>query len=137
LASFNFQITPNTLLYIKTARGFRGGAIQFRLPDQPPVKPETATDYEIGFKSDFFDHRLRTNLAAYRTNYANKQATEIITIGGLPTTILANAASAVINGFEAEATATPVRDWSVYGSLRACKTITATLFLSGRGFGPR
>jgi iron complex outermembrane recepter protein len=117
LASFNFQVTPETLVYIKTARGFRGGALQFRAPQFEPVKPEIATDYEIGFKSDFFDHRLRTNLAAYQTNYDNKQETIIIFINGATTTQLFNAASARIRGFEGEVTAVPVKGLSLYGTV--------------------
>jgi iron complex outermembrane recepter protein len=117
LASFNYQVTPETLIYVKTARGFRGGALQFRAPQFAPVKPEIAVDYEVGFKSDFFDHRLRTNLAAYQTNYTNKQELIIILLNGATTTQLFNAATARIRGFEAEVTAVPVEGLSVYGTL--------------------
>ncbi|HEY2659779.1 MAG TPA: TonB-dependent receptor [Caulobacteraceae bacterium] len=130
LASFNFQITPDTLIYVKTSRGYRGGALQFRAPSLPGVKPEFATDYEIGVKSDFFEHRLRTNLAGYHTNYINKQETIIETFcGAVPyvsgpcaagthsTTVLFNAATAHIDGFEGEFTALPIKGWTINGSL--------------------
>src|SRR5690606_34027407 len=101
LASLNFQMTPDHLLYFKTARGFRGGALQGRDADAPAVAPETATDYEIGFKGDFFDKRLRTNVAIYQTNYTNKQEQQITTNSvGAATTILRNAAEARIRGAE-------------------------------------
>ena len=116
LASVNYQLTPDTLVYFKTSKGFRGGAVQLRVPALPPAEPETATDYEVGFKSDFFDHRLRTNLAAYHTDYGNKQETIIVIINNAPETPIVNAATATINGFEAEVTAVPVDGWTIYGN---------------------
>jgi iron complex outermembrane recepter protein len=110
LLSFNFQFTPDTLLYVKTARGFRGGALQVRSPDDPAAAPEIATDYELGFKSDFFERRLRTNFALYQTNYANKQETTILVnpVTNVTTTPIRNVASARIRGIEAEITAVPI-----------------------------
>jgi iron complex outermembrane receptor protein len=117
LASANFQFTPNILFYLKTSQGFRGGALQFRAPSFPPVQPEVAVDYEMGLKADFFDHRLRTNLAAYQTNYTNKQETVIITsVSGGTSTELFNAATARIKGVEGEITAVPVDGLSIYGN---------------------
>src|SRR5690606_138379 len=108
LASLNLQFTPDHLLYIRTARGFRGGALQGRDADAPAVAPETATDYEIGFKGDFFDKRLRTNVAVYQTNYTNKQEQRItLNSQGATTTILQNAAEARIRGAEIEVIAQP------------------------------
>ncbi len=109
LVSGNFKITPDVLLYLKTSKGFRGGALQVRAPDFPAARPETATDYEIGLKSDWFDHRLRANLALYQTDYSNKQETAIVIISGVQSTPIVNAANARIRGFEGEFTAVPVR----------------------------
>jgi iron complex outermembrane receptor protein len=116
LGSLNFQLAPDMLLYLKTARGFRGGALRVRAPSFPAAKPETATDYEVGFKSDFLNHTLRTNLAAYQTNYANKQETAIIQINGFSSTPIENAAKARIRGFEAEVTALPMDHLTLRGS---------------------
>jgi len=133
LASFNFQITPATLFYLKTSRGYRGGGLQFRAPALPGVKPEFATDYEAGLKSELFEHRLRINLAVYHTNYINKQE-EIVEnfCGSEPlapapfvcspsllhsSTVLFNAANAHVDGAEGEFTAIPVRGWTINASL--------------------
>jgi iron complex outermembrane recepter protein len=133
LASFNFQVTPDTLLYVKTSRGFRGGALQFRAPSLPGVRPEIATDYEAGVKSDFLEHRLRANLAYYHTNYTNKQETIIEAVcgndvqaspGGVcadgttphSTSVLFNAASAHIDGVEGELTALPIKGLTLNSS---------------------
>jgi iron complex outermembrane receptor protein len=121
LLSFNFQLTPDKLLYVKTARGFRGGA--FGRSAQVPASPETDTDYEIGFKADWLDKRLRTNFAAYQTNYDNKQVSTLTCLDGSPapctggfTTTLRNAATARIRGVEGEFQAVPMEGLSVYGS---------------------
>jgi iron complex outermembrane receptor protein len=124
LASFNFQITPQHLFYAKTARGFRGGA--FGRTTQVPAAPEFATDYELGFKGDWLDRRLRTNVAIYQTNYDNKQVSSLQCTGGVAppspagagfTTKLLNAATARIQGFEAEFQALPMEGLSVWGNI--------------------
>ena len=134
LLSFNFQFTPDTLFYVKTSRGFRGGALQFRAAGFPSVEPEIAIDYEAGLKSDFFTHRLRTNLAVYHTNYKNKQEQSITTVcgnavvaplqptcpgGDTPhsTTVLKNAANAKVDGFEGEVTAVPITGLTLSGNV--------------------
>ena len=122
LLSFNFQLTPDKLLYVKTARGFRGGA--FGRSAQIPASPEIDVDYEIGFKADWLDKRLRTNAAVYQTNYDNKQVSSLSCIGGSPppcgsagfTTQLLNAATARIRGVELEFQAVPMQGLSIYGS---------------------
>jgi iron complex outermembrane recepter protein len=115
LASLNWQATPDILLYVKTARGFKGGALEERDPAAKPVKPEVAVDYEGGLKADFFDHRLRANLAGYVTNYYDKQETGIgiSPFAGL-TTVISTAGTAQIYGFEATLTAAPVDGLTLY-----------------------
>jgi iron complex outermembrane receptor protein len=110
LFSLNAQVTPDILAYVKTSRGFRGGALQARDPDLGAAKPETDTDYEIGVKSDLFEHRLRANLDFYDTEYSNKQETQIVAdpLTGAPSTPILNAASARIQGVEGQFTAIPV-----------------------------
>ena len=108
LASLNWQVTPQTLLYLKTAQGFRGGGWNLRVITAPPFSPERARDVEIGLKSDFFGGRVRANLAAYKTDYSNKQESIIIPVGLTPQTVIQNAASATIKGLEGEFTVRPV-----------------------------
>jgi len=125
LASLNFQLTDDVLMYLKTSRGFRGGA--FGRSDQVPAKPETDTDYEFGFKGDFFEHRVRADLAIYDTEYNNKQESAAICSDGKTpdpakgcssgtfSTILINAAKARIRGVEFEGQVRPTRGLSFYG----------------------
>lgn len=108
LVSLDYQATDFLLLYVKTARGFRGGGWQLRAAEAPAFEPETATDYEVGLKGDFFDERVRTNFAFYHTQYDNKQESIIVTLNNTPATIVQNAADATIDGVEVEAIAAPV-----------------------------
>ncbi|MFN3233596.1 MAG: TonB-dependent receptor [Alphaproteobacteria bacterium] len=101
----DYQITENIFAYVSVARGFRSGAV-----DQDNitniVQPEFVTNYEVGLKGDYFDQRLRVNLAGYYSDYEDIQRT-----GFLPDSILTgitNAAQAKITGFEADVTAIPI-----------------------------
>ena len=38
-----------------------------------PFDPEEATLYEIGAKTEWFDNRLRLNLAVFQTDYSDLQ----------------------------------------------------------------
>lgn len=101
------------LLYAKTSRGFRSGGQNLRargdaLLIAPSFEPETATDYEIGIKSDWLDRRLRVNGALFYTDYANIQKQTNRFADGVTTSIINNAAQARVWGAELEVTAVPV-----------------------------
>lgn len=121
LFGLDWQATENVMLYVKATEGFRGGGLDIRSsswpgggPGAPPFEPETATDWEVGLKADWFDNRLRTNLAAYTTKYKNKQ--EVVLIPG-PATETRNAGKADIDGFEAEVRLEPADGFSLFGTL--------------------
>ncbi len=108
LASLNWQATPHTLVYLKTAQGFRGGGWNLRVITAPAFSPEKARDVEFGVKTDLLNGRVRANLAAYKTAYSNKQESIIVPVGLTPQTVIQNAASATIKGLEGEFTVRPV-----------------------------
>ena len=77
----DFKASDDMLLYASAATGYRPPAYNPRpfTPDQAvAVGGEEATAYELGFKSDLFDNRLRLNLAAFFTDYDKR----IVPIGG-------------------------------------------------------
>ncbi|MEZ5710979.1 MAG: TonB-dependent receptor [Blastomonas sp.] len=108
-AGFEFKPTFDTLLYIKTAKGFRSGGQQLRAPTAAfviPFQPEIAYSYEAGFKGEFFDRRLRFNLSVYQTDVNNIQRSTLIANPngtGATATVLGNAGKARFRGFESEA----------------------------------
>jgi iron complex outermembrane recepter protein len=118
LASLNAQWTPDILTYAKISKGFRGGALQLRLPQAAPAEPEIAKDIEVGIKGDFLERRLRANFAWYRTNYSNQQFSFLVILpSGARTTQLFNAASARYKGWELEVQARPISGLSISGSM--------------------
>ena len=118
LAGLSYKVNDDLMLYAKVARGFRGGAFQLRSPTLQPAGPETATESEVGFKSDWLDRRVRLNAAAFSTKYANKQESIIVTTpGGGSSTIIQNAANAKLSGFEGELSVNPVEGLQLRATL--------------------
>jgi iron complex outermembrane receptor protein len=105
---FDWNLTDDVLLYIKTSSGFRAGGTNQRSDPALPFKPETVTDYEFGAKSEWLDRRLRANLAVYRSNYKDIQRSVLSFSNGAEVTAIQNAASAKINGAELTVTALPI-----------------------------
>jgi iron complex outermembrane recepter protein len=105
----DWQAFEDILLYAKTSRGFRAGGTNQRSNPALPYAPETVTDYEIGAKSEWFERRLRINLAIYHSDYKDIQRTISVIESGSLITAVQNAASATIDGTELEITARPVR----------------------------
>ncbi|MET0660896.1 MAG: TonB-dependent receptor, partial [Steroidobacteraceae bacterium] len=109
--SIDYKLTPDMMVYAKTARGFRAGGFNSRQgadqEDGGSFGPETVTDYEVGFKSQLFEDRARFNTAIFYSDYEDIQST-LLTINpatNQPITLVQNAAKARIFGFEVEAEA--------------------------------
>lgn len=94
------RIGEDLLLYASYNRGFKGGL--FNLANYPisngRALPEKLDSYEVGFKSDLFDRRLRLNGSAYYYNYQDLQ--QVFVQG--PSVVTLNARSAHLKGLELE-----------------------------------
>ena len=103
----DYQYTNDILFYGIYSEGFRSGGYNARnssAADIGPYDPEYVNQYEAGMKSELLDQRVRLNLAAFYTDYKDKQEEIIIpdpALGSL--TVVRNAATVTISGFEAEA----------------------------------
>jgi iron complex outermembrane receptor protein len=103
----DYQYTPDVLFYGIYSEGFRSGGYNARNSspaDIGPYDPEYVNQYEAGMKSDLLDQRVRLNLAAFYTDYKDKQEEVIIPdpiLGSL--TVVRNAATVTTSGIEAEA----------------------------------
>lgn len=123
----DYKLTTDTLLYVKTAKGFRAGGFNFRArtrTDFVSFKPERANSYEAGIKTELFDRRVRFNLAAYIADVEDVQRTAIIALPPVPpatigsvSTILGNAGTARFKGFEAEMAVRPMSGLTLSGSV--------------------
>jgi outer membrane receptor protein involved in Fe transport len=60
------------MTYAQWSTGFRGGGVNprpFIVQQETTFKPETEQASELGLKSDFFDHHVRVNAAAFYNQY--------------------------------------------------------------------
>jgi len=80
-AQLDFHLSDDVLAYVSYNRGVKGGG--FTAPLFPitigdlsilQFKPEKLSSYEVGLKSEFLDHTLRINTAAYFYDYKDYQA---------------------------------------------------------------
>lgn len=68
--SLNWTPDANNLVYGFVARGYKSGG--FSSPVDT-FRPETVTDYEIGWKSSFADRRVNTQIGAFYYDYKDFQ----------------------------------------------------------------
>ncbi len=145
-AGLDYKVGENVLVYAKTAKGFRSGGQNLRAPSAVaflPFKPEIAYSYEVGLKSEFFDRRVRLNVAAYTSDIKNIQRSTLIAVAPIPpstvsgtATILSNAGKARIKGIEADLAAVvfPGFTVSANGSLTDPKYVTFADLSGDRSF---
>ena len=116
-----FKATPDVLLYGNYSEGFRSGTFNGRSGAQRAVQavdPEQVENYELGFKSEWFGHRLRQNGAGFFTNYSDIQ---FISVEPDPAAgfivFLRNTDEAEVYGFELESVATLSDTFQVYANV--------------------
>jgi iron complex outermembrane receptor protein len=131
-----YQWTDAFMTYASVATGFKGGGINprpFQPTDARPFDPETLTSYELGFKSNLFDRRVRLNVSIFDSEYngfiagftAAGVATQNPPNPGCfydPTRIgfcsyQVNAGNARFQGAEAEVQARPIDHLTIDGSI--------------------
>ncbi|NVJ69804.1 MAG: TonB-dependent receptor [Alphaproteobacteria bacterium] len=120
--ALDYRINDSVLAYANVSTGFKSGGFtggaSTAAVASTPFDPEEATNYEIGFKSDLLDRRLRLNVTAFYTDYKDLQVTRFFQpLGGdFGEFITENAGEAEIKGLEVEWTALITRDFEVGGS---------------------
>lgn len=106
--SLNYHWTPDIMTYAKYSVGFTSGGFD---PVSGPARradfvrgydPETAKSIELGLKSEFWDRRLRMNLALFQNKFTNEQRTVAQATGGW---MIENIGGSTYRGLELEASA--------------------------------
>ena len=103
-----FQIgyhwTDNFMTYAGVARGYRSGGFNTAFTDSSDLSfgPEYSWNYELGFKSVFFDNKLIFNGAAFYTDIDKQQVTKVLPNAN---TVIRNAGRSRSYGFELEGSA--------------------------------
>ena len=132
--SVDYRWSSELMTYAQVSTGFRGGGTNSRpfVPEQAvPFYPETMTAYEVGFKSDLLDRRLRVNGSFFINDYqdiifTNLSPTPNSQNNATPT----NVGTAKFKGAELEITTRPVDGLLIDGSISyldfQLKSFTAT-----------
>ena len=121
----SYEISKDVLTYVSSARGFKTGGITLNgvptsadtglpLLGTERVKPERLQNYEIGIKTQFLNRHATFNIAAFRTDIKDFQATvnngQVSVIRGY----LANAEKVQIQGAETDFSYKPNQNWNFY-----------------------
>ncbi len=144
--SLSWKPAEHTLIYGTFSQGFRPGgfnrATKLILPDingTPQLlrpngyKPDTLTNWEVGLKTDLFDHKVQLNLSAYYMVWEHVQIGFFNPAGGFGnTSFVTNGANFHVKGVEAQIVARPMTGLSVQASAtyNDSKQVTAPCFTS-------
>ena len=107
-AALDYQITDAAMVYASFNRGYKAGTFSI-LPFSPgAARPEVLDAYEVGFKTEFLDRRVRLNGAAFYYDISDPQI-QIIQSGAA---LVSNAESARVKGAELQLEVAPTRGLS-------------------------
>ena len=95
-----YKFNPERMVYATWSTGFRPGGVN-RVRSRPPYQPDYLTNIEAGWKTEWFDRRVRFNGAVFHELW--KSAQYAIT-GQNGITEITNAGRSRINGVEADLT---------------------------------
>ena len=122
-----YDVTDDVLAYATVSHGYKSGGLNAAgIPTQPDgtpslvsaiIDPEENTTYEVGLKTQFFDHALTLNAAAYFTEVRDYQANVVDAGPGAIRGYLANIDSVEVQGVELEARVNPSADFTAYATL--------------------
>ncbi|HVI33908.1 MAG TPA: TonB-dependent receptor [Phenylobacterium sp.] len=118
----NYQINDDAMLYGSYSTGFKSGGFNSRAATASaigPFDPEKAKAWEIGLKSDWWDRRLRLNLAAFWNKYEDLQVSIFrpAASGTGEEQVVANNADERARGVEVELTVLPVPNLTLNASV--------------------
>jgi outer membrane receptor protein involved in Fe transport len=98
--NLTYKITPDKMVYATYSKGFRpGGVNRTAEPGIGPYQADFLKNYEIGWKTQWFDHTLRWNGAVFWEDWKNFQFSFL---GPSSLTIIVNGGNARIKGVENE-----------------------------------
>lgn len=139
-ANASYRFNDQLMAYAQFSTGFKSGGANPRpvFPNQVVNSgPETLNAFEVGFKSDLLDRKVRLNVAAFHNDYKGIQistATPYFNprlpvqpdpfqpnfnpVGGTaPAFVIQNAGTGRTKGIEIEATITPAEGLTLEGSV--------------------
>ncbi len=125
-AGYRWEISPSINNYFTYSQGYKSGGYNEQAMSATSALPfaeETADSFELGFKTETPDRRMRANFAAFYVRYDDLQRDAVVPftdpITGLPgqETRTTNAGAAEVYGLEFEASVLPVNGLTLSASL--------------------
>ena len=129
--SVQYQATPDVMYYALASKGFRPGGGQVAPPpdgcaqdyvnegltpgDLSKIGPDWLWNYEVGAKTESFDHRLLVNVDGYQINWSNIQQQSRFPICGF--TFDVNAGAARSRGAELTVAVAPLQGLQLSASV--------------------
>jgi len=106
----DYKVNADQMLYVSYSKGFKAGGFNGRSNTTTgigPYQPEKVTAYEAGYKSEWFERRLRANAAIFYNDYTDMQVEAIVqsAAGAGQETLVKNVGNARTQGVEFEGTA--------------------------------
>src|SRR3974390_1618086 len=122
-AQLSYDVSDEVMTYVSYARGYKGPTFDNFFAT--PVESEIPTNWEIGLKSTWLDHRLRLNAALFHTVFQGFQTDvqELVPgtgTGPIPATFVSTVTSTghlYDKGAELEATAIPFDGLTLDGAV--------------------
>ena len=98
--NLTYKLDKDKLIYATWSKGFRPGGVNRNGGGQlPPYKPDYLSNYEIGWKTSWFNNSLRWNGAVFYEKWKNFQ---FAFLGPNALTIIENAGNAEVRGAETD-----------------------------------
>ncbi|HEX7375292.1 MAG TPA: TonB-dependent receptor, partial [Steroidobacteraceae bacterium] len=109
----SYKFNDDLMSYLTISQGYRRGGLNLGpicvepqpegqsfclTKDEVLIKPDTTTNYEVGVRSEWLDHRLLVNAAVYYIDWKDIQVLSTSATGGVPITV--NGSSARSQGVE-------------------------------------
>jgi iron complex outermembrane receptor protein len=98
--ALDHKFAEHILGYVTVSRGYKSGTFNTLPLDNPPTNPEVVQNYEAGVKSEFFDRRVRLNLAIFQNDIKDPQVQVVRNVNGVGAVVLTNADKARTKGVE-------------------------------------
>lgn len=108
MASLQYKLDSSSMVFATISRGFKsggfGGSQGVKTAAAVSVDPETATNFELGYKGDLLDDTLRFNATVFKTDYKDLQVVRFGPVAGseFGAFITDNLGTADIQGLEVD-----------------------------------
>jgi iron complex outermembrane receptor protein len=119
-AGISFKVDQEAMIYARFSQGYRPGGFNENAVSENSAfsyDAETSENLEIGMKSEWFNDKLRLNMAYYQIDYEDKQEQFISAVApGNLESVIDNVSSVEVAGFELEFEYVPFENFLFRGS---------------------